>query len=270
MTKLQVLISTYGEEGIRRLASHSHPEHPEVEYIVSWQKHNMTRLPTELRDRKDFKIYPEDSIGLCNNRNNALRQATIPFVLISDDDLSYTYSQLQTVIDAFETNPNMDFLTFRYEGTPQVKVYPEESFTMDAQPKGYFVTSFELGLNLKRIKESGRLKSVDLFDTAFGINGTHFCCGEEDILIADLNRKGFSGRYVPEVICHHEGDTTSERINATREFVETKGAVIAYIHPLTWPLRVAMHAWRGRDVVSFLKFCRWSVGGVWKLRSIKK
>lgn len=270
MTKLQVLISTYGEEGIRRLASHRYPAHPEVEYIVSWQKHDLARLPGELRERKDFQIYPEDTIGLCNNRNNALRHATAPIVLTSDDDLTYTLGQLQTVIDAFAENPDMDFLTFRYEADPQVKVYPEKSFMIDAPPKGYFVSSVELGLNLKRLRESGKLGDVEIFNPAFGVNGTHFSCGEEDILIADLNRKGFSGRYIPEVICRHEGDTTSERIYATREFIETKGAVTAYIHPLTWPLRVAVHAWRERDVVPFLKFCLWSVGGVRKLRSIKK
>lgn len=267
MTDLQVLISTYGPRGLDSVAALPHPAMDGVEYLVSWQAHEDKPVPESLRNRKDFIIFREESLGLCNNRNALLSQASAPLVVISDDDLEYEEVHLRAVLRAFRENPDAHFLTFRYASERFPKPYPSHSFDLRKPPKGYFVTSMELALNLKKMREDGF--GLPEFDPAFGINGTTFCCGEEDLLVYGMLKRGMSGRFIPEDICMNTDSTTSERIGATQPCIEAKGAVMRRIKPLSWPLRMITHALRssktkGSQHVAFLSYCRWWLNGVRK------
>ena len=90
MVKLQVLICTIGAEGIRRVVESSHPEVEGVEYLVSWQLPDGDMdVPEALVVRDDVKVCKVNSRGICRNRNNAVRCATAPLCLMSDDDVCY-------------------------------------------------------------------------------------------------------------------------------------------------------------------------------------
>lgn len=260
-----MLIAAYGEEGIRRVSALTHPEVEGVEYIVSWQQYRRDAVPDTLRARKDFIILFEDSSGLSNNRNNALRHSSAPLVLISDDDVSYTGAHIQRILKAFEDNPKADVLTFRYESETCPKKSPEFAFDLSSPPKGYYVSSIEIALNMGRIKSKAGFRWQEMFNPAYGLGGTLFISGEEDILMEDLRRAGFQGRYLPEAIATHSGPTTSERLKDSPELVEAKGAVVSYIHPFSWPLRMAVHALRARR--PFIAYCRNWIAGVTKRKN---
>lgn len=263
MVKLQVLICAYGPGAMENLATLHHTSIPEVEYLISWQKSDSQRIPDSLKNRKDINIYFETSEGLSNNRNALLRKAEADYVLIGDDDLIYENYHLINALQAFENNPEYHFLTFRYESEGFPKKYPEESFSFPKTPKGYFVTSMEIGFNLKKICEDFGEETIR-FNPAFGINGSTFCCGEEDILIYELQKKGMRGKYLPITICENTDSTTSERIGNFEGFIETKGAVVSYIKPFTWPLRMLTHAWRARKEIPIIRYCKWWLSGVKK------
>lgn len=267
--KLQILIVAYGmDDGIREL--HRHPAIEGVEYLVSWQHPDMARLPKTLVERSDFKIFPTDTIGISRNRNEAFRHATGDFVLLSDADLIYTPEHLRSVIEGFESHPDREFLTFEYESSHWPKRYPDRAFNFERKaPKGYYITSFEIGFNLKRIRQTkGTLQDLR-FNTNFGINGDvrEFGSGEEELLIASLLRKGYRGRFLPSVIAEHPGNTTGMRECAEPDFVATKGACLSHIRPLTWPLRLLVHAWRAHrqsppSRMNFYDYCHNWLRGV--------
>lgn len=259
--KLQVLISTYGKDGIERVALSCHPLTKGVEYLVSWQASDNIDIPREL-DRDDFKIFRTDSKGLSNNRNHALSKSTADYLLISDDDADYYEYGLTAIIDSFEKNSDADIITLKYDTTSDSKIYPETTVSLGSRPKGYFISSLEIALRRKSIV--GNI----WFNENFGI-GAPFPSGEEDIFIKDCLDKGLKGLFIPITIARHDGPTTSEKSLMLASRPQTKGAVFNRLHPYSWPLRMAAHAlrevplWKTGKVPSPLKYCiNWIKGSL--------
>ena len=242
-SRLQVLISTKGIEGIERIASLPHPEIPGVQYLVSWQQGDWSMIPESLETREDFKIVLDDSVGLSRNRNNALKNAEADWVLISDDDLIYTEQHLKNVLEAFEKNPGYSILAFRYESAEYPRKYSSQEFDLKNPPKGYFTVSFEIGLNLEQIRERLNNEVIPCFNENFGL-GAIFGSGEEDLFIAGLLKQNLKGKFIPVDICEHPGPTTSHKTKTSDGFIRTKGAVMYKLTPLTWPLRMILYAFR--------------------------
>lgn len=260
--KLQVLICTLGEAGIQRVAKGEHPYVPGVEYLVSWQlPDGDVAIPNELL-RPDFKITKNTSRGLSRNRNLSIAAATAPYCLISDDDLDYFADNIAKIIDIFDKNPKLDIATFKYSGA-DTKQYPDHSFNLSKPPKGYYVTSFEIGFRQESILRSGIR-----FNEKFGI-GAKFPAGEEDLWIHDLLKKKLKGYFFPITIAHHPGETTGTRRATDPDIIRTKGAVFAHTHPLTWPLRMLTHAIRNhksKSKISTLKYVLYWTQGSLKFR----
>lgn len=234
---LQVLICTFGEEGIRRVAACHHPSVDGVSYIVSWQCPGIKPLiPDELK-RDDFKIVTSETLGLSKNRNIAIDAATAPIALISDDDVRYTRERLAAVIDAFDNHPDDDILTFRYESAEEKKYYPEHECPLFRRPKGYYPSSIEIAF--RRASVQGRFR----FNENFGL-GAKYPSGEEDIFLMDLRKGALKGTFVPLTIAEHPGASTGTRKRGIPDFVRTKGAVMRRIKPYTWWLRMLTHALR--------------------------
>lgn len=240
-TILQVLICTFGAEGIKRIADADHPRVPGVEYLVSWQlPDGDLPMPSKL-DRPDFRIVKTDTRGLSRNRNHALMAATAPLCLISDDDVSYTADELESVIRSFKSHPEADIITFKYRSDTDHKFYPDASFDLSAPVKGYFASSIEIAFLRERVVESGIS-----FNEDFGIGGV-FMAGEEDLFLHGLLRKGLKGIYIPEVIAYHPALSTGEAQVDNPDYIRTKGAVFIILHPHSWPLRMLAHAARHKS-----------------------
>lgn len=256
---LQVLISTYGEQGIRNVAACGHPRVEGVEYLVSWQASDGVDVPSAL-SRADFRICRADGEGLSKNRNNSMAESSAPYLLVSDDDVTYTAEGLSAVIRAFEDNPGADIITFRYASKTGGKTYPSESFPLSDPPRGYFVSSIEMAF--RRASVQGKI----WFNENFGI-GARFPSGEEDVFIRDCLAAGLNGVFVPEEIARHDAPTTSGRNLMSPSRPYAKGAVFLRIHPFGWPLRMLSHAlrelpmWMRHKVPSPFSYCRnWMKG----------
>lgn len=259
--KLQVLICTLGEAGIKRIIEAYHPNIPEVEYLVSWQlPDGDVEIPEELWRRRDFKVFKNNTRGLSKNRNIALSLATAPYCLISDDDLDYSEDGLLQIIRKFEDNPQLDIATFKYSGN-DCKFYPDYSFDLRKPPKGYFISSVEIAFRRNKIIES-QIK----FNENFGI-GAKFPAGEENLFIYDLLKKRLKGYFFPLTIANHEGPTTGIRLADNPALIITKGAVFAHTHRWSWPLRMLVHAYRQEkynDNFSTFQYCHIWMKGVFK------
>lgn len=266
-SRLQVLICTFGAEGIHKVADGLHPKINGVEYLVSWQASEGVELPDALY-RDDFKIYRTSTIGLSKNRNHALSKATAPLLLISDDDVDYIPEGLTVVMAAFDQNPDADILTFMYDSILSKKKYPDHKFDLNNPVKGYFVTSIEIALRSEAVK--GKV----WFNEKFGI-GAPFPSGEEDIFIRDCLDAGLTGQFLPITIARHDGTTSSERNLKMPSRPQTKGAVFLRIHPEDWFLRMIMHAirelpqWVKGNVPSPIAYCYNWIKGAYKARRMK-
>lgn len=264
---LQVMICTYGQEGLKRIASSAHPKVEGVEYLVSCQIEGYFTIPKGL-NREDFKIISTSSKGLSVNRNHALSRASAPVLLISDDDTDYSAEGLKNVIDAFRNHPDADIITFRYDSSINKKFYPAHSVSLSNIPKGYYISSIEIALRRHSIQ--GKI----WFNENFGI-GAMFPSGEEDIFICECLNAGMKGIFVPITIARHDGSTTSERNLMLPSRPQTKGAVFLRLHPHSWPLRMAAHAlreipqWRNGHTPSPISYCKNWITGVIKAKKNK-
>ena len=263
--RLQVMICTYGREGLERVAAGAHPPVEGVEYLVSCQEYpgsGAYPIPKALL-RDDFRIITTDTKGLSVNRNIALANATASLLLISDDDVDYTAEGLHAVIDAFSRHPDTDIMTFRYVSASHVKSYPTHTCSLSDQVKKCFMTSFEIAFRRKSVQ--GRI----WFNENFGIGAT-FPFGEEDIFLRDCLDAGLKGIFEPVTIARHDGHTTSGRNLMLPTRPMTKGADFIRLHPYDWPLRMITHTirefplWMKGIVPSPLSFCLNWLKGAWK------
>lgn len=259
--RLEVVIATFGEEGMARVAAHRHPQVEGVIYTVCWQTGGCAgEVPDEIASRDDFRVFKFDSRGLSVNRNHGLDVSIGELILISDDDLNYTPEGLAGIISAFDERPNCGFLTFRYTSAPSDtsdtsatsgKYYADAEFDWSSPVKGAYVASCELAF--RRDKVVGKQR----FNTYFGVGGV-FGMGEEDLFVEEMRRRGLTGHFVPFTICDHPGLTTSGRAGIM-ELAEVKGAVFLYLHPHTWFLRMLSHARRTSHPWEYCR--RWLAGG---------
>lgn len=255
---LQILISTL-DKGIDNVAQMMLPPHDGIGYLVSWQHNNDEEiaLPHEL-DRNDVEVYNLEGRGISRNRNNCLRNASGDVLLLADDDCHYTHERLQQVIDTFTQNPNVDIATFQFYGEGSSKHYPTESFDLSSFPKGYFVSSIEIGLRRESVQ--GKL----WFNENFGLGTEIFHCGEENIFIEDALALGLKCKFFPITIVDENDSSICVKRDNEPGTLMAHGAIIHFYQPKTEYLRVALKAyrlWRNRDV-PFFKALKHMINGI--------
>ncbi|MCM1319570.1 MAG: glycosyltransferase [Muribaculaceae bacterium] len=263
--ELQVLVCTYGAEGIARFAATNPPEVSGVEYLVSWQlpAGEQAAIPANISSRPDITIRQSDSRGLSHNRNLAMKMATAPFCLIADDDLDYgDGASFLKIIDTFKSS-KADIICFKSICCgKELKPYPTRLTYHNEAPKGWYVTSFEIAYRRKSM--AGSIP----FNENFGIGAsTILQAGEEDIWIRDAQLKGAVVMLSPVCICAHDHTTTAERHASEDWFISTHGAVMRHLHPANYPLRLIVHALRQKDV-SPLRYLRLSMSAARKYRKL--
>lgn len=245
--KLQVLICTYGEEGIKRVIECNHQPCEGVEYLVSWQQPDTDiPVPAELM-RDDFKVAIIKSKGLSKNRNASINLATAPLLLLSDDDIQSTPEQLKAIIETYEKYPSKEIITFKIDYLDPIKYYPSNLFDLKKFEPGYYVTTPEISFRRSSIQ------GVISFNENFGI-GAMFPVGEEDIFLYDCMIHNLKGIFLPITIGTHPTNTSADRLKHLPEFIQTKGAVFLHVKPKSWFPRMIAHALRYRDAKGNRRF----------------
>lgn len=255
--KLDILISTYGPEGIRRVASHSHPAVEGVRYVVCWQKGGDEPLPDSLAHRTDFEIFRYDDTGSARNRNHTLERFEAPLGMLSDDDIDYTAEEIEGVMECYASHPGVDMLFFKFHSVAFEKEYHDFEFDFRHAPKFYYYCNFEMTFRREAVKNKV------WFDERFGLNSP-FLAGEEDIFVLRALKSGAVIHFVPQYNSRHDGSTTSDREGESDEMLRTCGAVLRAFHPWTFWARILVHA--GRRTCkerSFMRFVAICMKGAW-------
>lgn len=236
---LDVLISTLGYDGIKRVVDMNLPHVDGVNYIVSWQLPDEKKIPGIVPNellRSDVKVYQLNSRGISINRNNAINHSSADICLTADDDLVYTPRQLQDVIKTFEENDDCDVATFMYSSDCE-KSYPSQSFDLREMPKGYYISEIEIAF--RRDVGHGKL----LFNEYFGPGAHLLQAGEGAIFIHYALSMGLNCRFFPIKITHHAGLSTGNR-RLSAGVVMAQGAYFAIVYPGSALLRIPLFAWR--------------------------
>jgi len=224
---LEVLICTF-DERVKQVSRIFLPKRLEVSYLISFQ-YSDDKLLELLNDcdfnRDDVKVFSVKGCGLAANRNNALKNACGDILLIADDDVKYTPSFFDCILNHFETDLRLDIACFQAEsfsGKP-LRCYPTFSFTYKECPRGsHYILS--VGLTMRR-KES-----LPTFDERFGIGAPYLGSGEEEVFLLDAFRRGLNIRYFPEVVVKTDEQTTGTFFFKNPRVQRSKGAVLCLIH----------------------------------------
>lgn len=238
--KLQILVCTVADR-LGAIDTSGMPELPGVSYIVSCQCPDGKRPDAAgtLSRRGDISVHCFADRGLSRNRNHSLELATAPYILISDDDISYSAEGLQAIIDTFDADPALDIVTTR-SVIPEHHVYPPDGHPLDRPCRFYSPISFEIALRRRSWQRSGIR-----FSELAGIGAPRLTAGEEQIFVHRLLRAGLRGRYIDTVVSHHRGNTTCVRSASTPGVIRAKGAVMRIERgAAAAAIRLPLEAWR--------------------------
>lgn len=225
---IDILICTI-DEGVGSVSQVLMQPTSGVHYVVSVQytKGGLPEIPAALAERADVTVTVLEGRGLSRNRNNALAHATGDVVVIADDDCRYTPQQIERVRRVYAERPQAGAICFEaesYDGRP-LKAYPSTALPyIEAQRRGYYPTSMELTFRRPVFADTNVC-----FDERFGL-GASLPAGEEEVLLADLQRAGVSVWFVPEVITSTDPVTTGDRFLADARLQMTKGAVFRHCY----------------------------------------
>lgn len=235
---LEILISTL-DEGIERVGKMLMEPQEGIGYLVSWQHSNDKELPMpkELK-RHDVKIFNLNGRGLSRNRNNCLEHATADVCIIADDDCRYSHEQLLAVINTFEQHPYVDIATFKYSAEGNNKYYPEHSANLREFPKGYYVSSIEIGFRRESVQ--GKV----WFNENFGLGTEPFHCGEESLFINDALALGLKCQFFPITIVLDQQPLEFLNRSMDTGTLMAHGADLQIFHRNTKHMRSLLKAWR--------------------------
>lgn len=216
--KLDILICTYAG-GILDIPRMLLPERSDVRYTISMQFSTPSwkeLVPKELLNRRDVTLGFLPGTGLSRNRNNSIALSSGDILLIADDDNVYTNEYIDTILQAWNENPDADILTFQaetLEGNP-LHEYPAQ-----------FVSSVEMTMRRDSIIWNN-LK----FNERFGLGSPKLCAGEEDVFLANARRQGLTIRYIPKVIVRTRETASSRQFLGNPKMQITKGATFKYVY----------------------------------------
>lgn len=251
--RLEVLIASYGKEGLERLSRLVPPEISGVRWLVSSQipEGSFPEIPKKLC-REDIKIKFSTSKGLAHNRNLLLDIAEAPLCLIADDDVYFSPDGILKLIDSFEKHPEISIAAFKYNtllthdrnnpdlSLPAIyeKPYPYSPFPLDRPAKGFYVSAIEMAFRRSDIAS----KNIR-FNENFGINAP-YPCGEDTIFLHDCLAAGLKGSFFPVHIATHLGSTTGTREMSKPAILRTQGLLIPIQYPVSALPRLVLKAWR--------------------------
>lgn len=234
MSRLDVLISTHGREGLERVVAMNLKETDCVRYVISCQS-DVVSLPVSLV-RDDIKVVFTSSKGLSNNRNNALIHAEADYALLCDDDVTLYPEGLIDIISSFDRNPDIDIATFMVN-FPDGKVYPLAEHDIWQPYKGYDICSVEIALRMKSVREYHLS-----FNPLWGIGAPRLGCCEESVFLLMAKKAGLNGRFFPFCIGAHPSGSTGDRPEPA--VLRAQGAYICLEYPVTALPRLLLKAFR--------------------------
>lgn len=233
---IDIVIPCYGPDALMSVEKILLAPKPGIRYIVPWQKHENKDVPVSLC-RPDVVIIRNDKAGLSHNRNLGIVHSTADIIMFADDDVTLLPDVFDKVERAFTLRPETEVATFKTV-TESAQYYPEEITALGCRlPKNYFVKSVDIAI-AKSV--AGLLR----FDERFGLNGSRYGSGEDELFHLKARRMGLKCVYFPYVTLSHPHPSTGTKTVNDNRVLKGMGVVIQKSYPWSWPLRIPLKAYR--------------------------
>lgn len=177
---------------------------------------------------KNIRVINSSNSGLSKSRNEALQNSIGKILVIADDDIVYKEGFLDSIINAYNQNPEAAIIKFRCsrDNSSYEKSLSSTNYIMN-----WFdilnAVSIEITINKKIVPESF-LK----FDEDFGL-GSAFPAGEEQRFLADLKNVGLKLFRNNTIIVEHTHQSTGQKMSLQERY-RVYGALMSSIFPKKW------------------------------------
>lgn len=194
--KLEVLISTMHRnslEFIDKMFQKADVNSVNILVINQTTKTNLLKS-----DRANIRVFNFFDKGISRSRNQAIKNATSKYALLTDDDVIFEPNFDQIILSAFKDETEAGFLVFKAKTLKgnDYRQYNDENFELSKQSiEG--VMSIEIACDLEKIKTTGVI-----FDERFGI-GSQFETAEEYLFISQLIKNNVRGYFCNQYIVSH-------------------------------------------------------------------
>ena len=186
-----------------------------------------------------IEMYSFAERGLSKSRNNALMRASADIICIADDDMTYSDTYKTDILNEFQKHPEADAILFYVESLngirPRTKIKKFEKLNRFEYRK---FSSVNIAIKREKL-----IYSNIWFNTVFG-SGSKYNCGEDTIFLKDLLDKGFRVYKSPIKIADVDFGESTWFSGYNQEHFYNKGALIAAIYPVLWPLVAVLQSLR--------------------------
>ncbi|WP_370559865.1 glycosyltransferase [Edwardsiella tarda] len=251
MLDLSIAISTISS----RICNLKLEPYPGVQYVIVHQEPNTISddFLQSIKKRHDIIYVPLEKRGLSLSRNTGLAISSRKYVMIMDDDVTFSFDSISELIENMERD-NVDVATYYHkyaDGRSTLntrKVYDHNKINI-AKPSSIDIC----------IKRNSLLTFNLSFDESFGL-GAKYPSGEEMILLADcLSHKLLIRRY-PIEVCTHPPITSGMDFYSSLDKTIAKYAMFKRVYQQIGPLmffafviKKTPQAYKSGKLLSFLK-----------------
>lgn len=216
--KLDMLYSTY-QNGIFPLIKNLPQPNTSVNIIIIHQinesfndENGIIQL---LNSRTDIQYYESYTKGVTISRNIALGKSQGDIVLFCDDDVVYKKDFQDRIIEQYEKNPTLGFITFSYSNYLDMQSFaPKFS---QSKFKHNLKTILRVGTIEVTARRKFIIKNKIKFAEDMGAGAKYFLC-DEPVFLSQFLKKNIHGIYYPLVICYHPPESSGQEFNKIEAF----------------------------------------------------
>ena len=173
-----------------------------------------------------MKCFSFNERGLSRSRNNALLRCDGDILCLADDDVVYSNTYKEDIINEFKKHPNADAIVFNVLSN----IKSRSGKRIEKFAKVGKFESREYGSVHIAIKRKALFSRNVYFNILFG-SGSIFNCGEDTIFLKELLDKKLKLYKSPIVIGNVDMSNSTWFKGYTKEYFINKGAVIACAYP---------------------------------------
>lgn len=225
-SKIQVIVATMHQKDfskIEEMQLHSD--------VVFANQTDETFYSEKTFENFTAKMISTTTRGVGINRNLGLQYATGDILLIADDDMVYTDDYTQTVIKAFEENPQADALIFNIE-----TIGADKGRRLNDKVKRIrLYNGLNYGAARLAVKRDVLIRERISFSTCFG-GGTMYSAGEDTLFICDMLKKKLRIYTYPATIASVDQTSSTWFTGYNKKLIYDRGAFFGAAFGKTAPL----------------------------------
>ena len=188
--------------------------------------------------------------GLSRSRNNALLRCTGDILCIADDDMVYTDTYREDIINEFQKHPEADALVFNVTALNDERSgKPIEKYARVGKRE-----SREYGSVHIAIKKRALMGKNVYFNTLFG-SGALYSCGEDTLFLKELIEKGLKLYKSPIRIASVDMSDSTWFKGYNEKYFKDKGALIEAAYPrISWLLAILQSVRNSKKCLGSYKY----------------